>query len=604
MAEELKEPSNPFAQFITAPAEPQAESADKENPFSQFVAPPDVAKPDKAEASARPLSKLVTVTADGFPIFENPEDNAAMGNSVWQMLKTIPGGIARGMMDVPESIMQLGARGAEAVLPEGSSAKTFMAGQRKGFEQFQKEGEESYQKDWGGPTAAEPDIGRLIGNVAATAPISAVMPGGAAAGIVPRMVAGAATGAVSGALQPVTPDSNNFWGEKATQAGIGAAGGAVAPAIMGGVARTVSPHVNPDVSALMNAEVRPTLGQILGGSANRIEEAAQSVPLVGDAIKSARSRAVGDLNRAAINRALEPIGESLDKATPLGREAIAEMHEKIGANYDKLVPTLHVQSDPQFVGDLSKLISGAKMMPGETGQQFGKTLQDLVINKFSKTGHMTGETFKEMESELGRLGSDYTHSSIASERQLGGAFKQLQLNLRELLTRSNPDKAAELTAANSAFANALRVEGAAAKTGTEQGVFTPAQLLQSTRQLDPSLRKGAFARGDALMQDLADAGKSVLGNKVPDSGTPLRSMVMAGGALAPLYAFSPMAALGVGGGAGTLMGAYSKPGVNMLARLLASRPEGAAGAASLLRNPVTSTLPGILAAGGAGNAGP
>ena len=87
----------------------------------------------------------------------------------------------------------------------------------------------------------------------------------------------------------------------------------------------------------------------------------------------------------------------------------------------------------------------------------------------------------------------------------------------------NPARAPELRAANEAFANALRVEGGAGKIGSDQGVFTPDHLLSSVRQLDPSLRKGTFARGDALMQDLGDAGKAVLGNKVPDSGTPFEN---------------------------------------------------------------------------------
>ena len=94
----------------------------------------------------------------------------------------------------------------------------------------------------------------------------------------------------------------------------------------------------------MNSGVTPTPGQILGGVSNRLEEAGQSIPFVGDAIKAARSRAVEDLNRAAINRALNPIGESLDRNTPLGREAITEMHDKIAANYDRLVPHLQVQA--------------------------------------------------------------------------------------------------------------------------------------------------------------------------------------------------------------------------------------------------------------------
>ena len=45
--------------------------------------------------------------------------------------------------------------------------------------------------------------------------------------------------------------------------------------------------------------------------------------------------------------------------------------------------------------------------------------------------------------------------------------------------------------------------------------------------MDRSKDKSKFAKGDALMQDLSESAKTALGNKVPDSGTPYRSMVAA-----------------------------------------------------------------------------
>jgi hypothetical protein len=117
------------------------------------------------------------------------------------------------------------------------------------------------------------------------------------------------------------------------------------------------------------------------------------------------------------------------------------------------------------------------------------------------------------------------------------------------------------------------------------------------REMDPTLRKGAYARGDALMQDLADAGKSVLGNKVPDSGTTFRSFAMAAPTLAGLYAYNPLAAAGVAAAGAGGMATYSRPGVSALAHLLATRSPIAGPTANLIRNPVSNTLPAILAQG-------
>ncbi len=371
---------------------------------------------------------------------------------------------------------------------------------------------------------------------------------------------------------------------------------AVAPVVTGAAARVISPNVRPEVKALMDAGVRPTPGQILGGSANRIEEAGKSIPFVGDAIIGARRRAEEDLNRAAIHRALGPIGEEVNPQTPLGREAMSEMHDKVTANYDRLVPHLHVAMDPQFRTDVATNVRPMyARMADPARQQFDRILDNDVWNKFSPTGTMTGENFKRVESELGRQARSLTNSATASERDVGRALTALQAHFRDMLERNNPAHAADLRAANEAWANKLRVEGASAKSGTDQGVFTPAQLLQSVREMDPTLRKGAYARGDALMQDLADAGKSVLGNKVPDSGTPFRGMAMAAPALAGMYAYSPLAAAGTAAAGAGLTGAYSRPAVSALAHILATRGPMAAPTANLIRSPMAATLPAILA---------
>lgn len=348
----------------------------------------------------------------------------------------------------------------------------------------------------------------------------------------------------------------------------------------------------PRVQSLVDAGVRPTIGQTLGGTVGRAEEAATSVPVLGDFIKSGRARAVEDFNRGAINMALKPIGEELDKNTPLGRDAIVEAGDKIDAAYDRLVPGLSVKADPEFAQDLTGLVGMSRFMPPDRQKQFANVLNDQVLSKLSPGGGMTGESFKEVESTLDRLASQYRNSTSADERQLGGALQELQSSMRDLLVRANPDKAKELGAVNSAYANLLRVQGAAGRIGSEEGVFSPAQLLSSVRQLDRSLRKSQFARGGARMQDYAEAGKSVLGNKVPDSGTPLRSMTtLLGGALLG-NAISPATGFGIAGGALGLGGMYSPAGQGLLAAFLARKAAGTPlGIAGLLA-PQTAQNPG------------
>jgi hypothetical protein len=44
-------------------------------------------------------------------------------------------------------------------------------------------------------------------------------------------------------------------------------------------------------------------------------------------------------------------------------------------------------------------------------------------------------------------------------------------------------------------------------------------LMQAVKKGDRSVRKGAFARGDALLQDWADDAAAILPNELPNSGT-------------------------------------------------------------------------------------
>jgi hypothetical protein len=273
------------------------------------------------------------------------------------------------------------------------------------------------------------------------------------------------------------------------------------------------------------------------------------------------------------------------------------MHTKIGDAYDKILPNLTWQADPQFVQNVTNIRANASLLPDQQ-----KTFDGILKNQFGKApgGIMDGQTYKDVESKIGQVTSDYIHSGDPDDRAVGRALQGVQGELRGALSRSNPQFAPQLSAINSAYADSLRVQGAAARQGADQGLFSPAQLSSSVRELDPSLRKGAFARGDAQMQDLSDAGKSVLGNKVPDSGTPGRMLatipaLALGGEHLPPRVGIPLVGAGV-----AAMGAYSKPGQWTLARLMASRPSIAAPIASAVRKATplgTSGLASVLARG-------
>jgi hypothetical protein len=364
-------------------------------------------------------------------------------------------------------------------------------------------------------------------------------------------------------------------------------------------AAVISPMVAPGVKALMAEGITPTTGQILGGGFKRAEEGLSSVPILGDFIKGAQTRAVEGLNRAAINRALTPIGDALP-ADLKGRDAVTYASDKLDNAYGTLLPKMTVLQDAPFQNEISNLKS---MVDNGAIHQaskdfFSKWLDNNVLSKFQGQGAVTGDTLKGIQTNLRTTIEELSKSINFDEQKIGTALKETQDQLRQLVIRNNPQFAKELKAIDTGYANFKRVEKAAGLVGSEEGVFSPSQLQSAVRATDRSKDKGQFATGNALMQDLSETGKTVLGNKLPDSGTPYRGMLpllLGGGAGVAGY---PTLAAGMLAGPAL----YSAPGQRMAATLLTQRPAGANALANQFRGNDRAKLAALMAAQ-AGNTG-
>jgi hypothetical protein len=365
-------------------------------------------------------------------------------------------------------------------------------------------------------------------------------------------------------------------------------------ALLKPAAAVISPTISPQIQMLMKEGVVPTAGQILGGGYKRAEEALSSVPIIGDFIKGAQGRAMADVNRVAFNRALTPIGEKLPQGV-VGREAVQFVSEKLDDAYGKLLPKMTVVQDTPFqtaIASLKGMVQSGAIDP-KAVNFFNNWMDNNVLNKFQGQNAITGETLKAIQGDLRETISRLSASTDADQRLIGTALKEAQDQVRQLVTRSNPQYAKELKAIDTGYANFKRVERAAASLGAEEGIFSPAQLQNAIKAMDKSKDKGQFAQGQALMQDLSESAKTALGNKVPDSGTPYRSM---------------MAALAASGGAGvagfpaiaaSLVASpllYSQAGQNMLANILTKRPDFANALAAQLNTSEKAKLAALMAA--------
>jgi hypothetical protein len=192
------------------------------------------------------------------------------------------------------------------------------------------------------------------------------------------------------------------------------------------------------------------------------------------------------------------------------------------------------------------------------------------------------------ESELGAIAATLRRSADNTQRELGKAIREVQSSLRGAVERSaGPMRAKQLQDANKAWSEFLRIEDAASKVGSREGIFTPEAFNVSVHKMAP---KKAVSKGKAIGQELADDALSVLGRTVPDSGTPYRAMAAAilGGAIEPTIATTGLAA----------MLPYTAPGRAATVAALARRPDAVRAVGERIKELSPYLVPGSLAAFG------
>lgn len=488
---------------------------------------------------------------------------------------------------LPDSVVQGGNRlnnwlanktGLVARLPEG------------GIDQMTREAEQAYQARRAAGGESGLDGARLVGNMVSPANLAIASRLPAAVSLAGRVGLGAAGGAATSALAPTAGD--DFWSDKGKQVAVGALAGGVLPAVGAAAARVISPAASKNASlALLRKEgVDPTIGQALGGFASKVEERLQSVPLVGDAIRSARGRANSQFQAAAFNRALAPVGEELPQGVA-GREAVEYTEGLLRQRYDDVLNRIGaIPADQTFGAKLSSLgqMVNRAMLSPDAKAKFSTVLND--VQSGFQNGALTSDAYKTLESALGADIRKLTSSQDMYDGRLAPAVKQLQQELRELLQRQAGQSADELQAANAGWANFKRAQRAAGAVGAEDGRFTPAQFQNAVKAMDKSKDKGAFARGGALGQDLGDAGKAVLTSTVPNSGTADRLMnagVIGSWLVNPAIPASLLASAGL----------YLPPAQRALVAAASSRPALAEPTADLVRQTFPFLVPGAAGLG-------
>ncbi len=498
--------------------------------------------------------------------------------------------LLRGAKDTVEGIGQLGGHAPDwlngprrAVTQDGktvflSPEETTAArdAERTAFDAKIAQGEKDYQGTRGA-NAGTFDPMRLVGNVATTAPLAALVPGGAATTIPRMMLNGAATGALTGATQPVT--EGNFADEKLKQIGVGAGLGGVTSGLIGAGSRVISPNVSPEVRQLIDKRVYPPPGQIIGGAAKRAED------MVGI---GSRSGVAGEYTLAAINDALAPLGVKLPKGIAPGQAAVSEANNIVSKAYDDVWSSAHrVALDKPAADELTGIIEQAtqKFKNPEHLDQFKGLVEDGLA---SVKGAVTADKVKAAVDGLRETAADYIRAG-GPQATMGRLLNRIADTTEEAAVRSNPALAAAKAAADKAYAGMAGIIAPASAKDVAEGLITPRSLAAAVKSGAPSDRM--VATGQGLLQPLAAAGLKALPPAV-NSAAPYAIGAGIGGAGVGASALTGDPKYAAGAGALGLL--YTPAGRRMFAKAMTERPEYFKAIAESLRStsPYAATIPG------------
>jgi len=366
--------------------------------------------------------------------------------------------------------------------------------------------------------------GQILGNVAGT---TAMLPVRAVTAPATLGQAALGGGAASGLLSRAE-NMPEFVGDIATGAAFSTALKPVADIISG----TIAPAAGRQLKKLREEGISPTIGMIAGESGNilgrglqKLEEAATSLPALGDLVQFAREGAGDEFERAALNRASSFIGRVVPKDLN-GEEAVGWVKGKLQQAYNTLVPNLEFTVTGDFAQKAKQVFDDLGIPSSRTSlkNDWLAIIKDSITDLADADSMIKGKNLQDALSRLGKSSEAFIKSDDPFERRLGTGVANLRQVWMDALAEQNPAQAVALRQINSGWAHQARLKKAAAGA---KGKITPSSLDRAVSAFGKGERRGPYA-------DLARAGR-MIPSTTPDSGTAtrlLRNATLAGGVAA------------------------------------------------------------------------
>jgi len=390
-------------------------------------------------------------------------------------------------------------------------------------------------------------------------------------------------GAGSGAIQ--SEDGQRLSG--AVTGGLGGtAGGMVGRQTMRSVGGVASGVRDDAVRYLADRGVNMTPGQILGqgGIFGRTlkgtEDALESMPYLGSAIKRMRGRSVEDFNRAGFAEQGASVG--LPGATDINEQGVEQAFATSSQGFGNALNGRSIPIDPAAQQNIGAAIAAGRGVP-TYGDDFDVILKDQIA-PLGSGNSLTGAQFQDVDRAVNGYARKYADMASGQEpKPLAGrvanAFRDISRELNENVERNAGDMLPKYRAAQKSYreANVLQDAVTRARVGTrsgQPGMFMPSQLADAA---SANAKKFGGTQGTTSQPffELTRAGQKVLPSDLPNSGTADRAAalllpgLLTGGAVAGQQAgwIDPKtAALIAAVGA-----AYTKPGQKLIQAALTSR---------------------------------
>lgn len=415
--------------------------------------------------------------------------------------------------------LQAGAMGMGGMLSNTGSALEQMAGKAVGMfnpemgQNIEKHALTQAQKteQLMQPYEQQQPISTTVGKVAGAIlnPVNKVLPGGG--GILP----GIAQGSIANVLTtPVTDDNKAFLSEKLRQAFVGGAAGGVGAGVIGAATSLAKPIKNElgalgegAVKTLRDAGVPIDVAQATGSAVlNRLKASFSDNPFT-----AGKQEAFAATQKAAYNNAIaKTMGENAEAITPI---VIQRAKSRLGNVYDDVASRNSIHLDKELESHLNSIRSEAEdLLNPDQFRIVNKQIDNIITKAEEKGGGIHGEQYQSIKKVLDKL-------SGSKDTDVGNYAREIKDSLLDGLSRTaeatgNKADVELLKQTNRQYGNMKKIEDVVLKD--PNGNVSPSLLMNS---LATKGKRYSFYQDDPKLAELASAGKLVMEQKLPNSGT-------------------------------------------------------------------------------------